>query len=73
MKTQKEKIKYINDKYKEKLKYPINVFKVKKFWTGDTKTGKYDWQYNAKTKSNQSIMTKSLEELDERLSKEIYK
>lgn len=73
IKTQKEKIQYINKTYENKLRYPISAIKVKKFWTGDKKTGKYDWQYTANTKSGQMIATNSLEELDEKLKKEIYK
>ena len=73
IKTQRDKIKYINEKYEEKLRYPISAIKVKKFWTGDQKTGKYEWQYTADTKSGQMIATNSLEELDERLNKAIYK
>lgn len=74
IKTQKGKMAYLSDKYKDKLRYPITAIKVKKFATGDRKTGKYDWQYYARTKSNQDIyVMNSLEELDEKLAKAIYK
>lgn len=71
--TQSEQLKQINEKYKDKLMYPIRSYKVKDYWTGDRKTGKYHNEYHARTKNGYDIYSKSFEELEEQLKKEIYK
>lgn len=73
IKKQKDKIGYISEKYKEKLSYPIEATKVKNWSTGDQKTGKYHYEYHAKTKNKQDIYTNSLEEMLEKIQKDIYK
>lgn len=73
IKTQKGKIEYLNEKYKDILSGKITYFRVKKWYTGDKKTGKYDWQYNAdikpygENKLRESIMVGSIEELARRI------
>ena len=73
IKTQSGKIKFINDTYKDILRFPITAIKVKKWITGDKKTGKYDWQYDAVLKPkpgstlSEHISTNSLEEMYNKL------
>ena len=49
-KTQRDNVNYINTTYKDILRFPIDVIKVKNYDTGDQKTGKYHWQYTATLK-----------------------
>lgn len=76
-KTQRDNVNYINTTYKDILRFPIDVIKVKNYDTGDQKTGKYHWQYTAtlkptgNSKISENISTNSLEELDRRLAKKL--
>ncbi|MBR5227551.1 MAG: hypothetical protein IKV94_02830 [Clostridia bacterium] len=72
-KTQSQLLKEINDKYKSKLAYHIEATKVKNFTTGDLKTGKYHYEYHARTKNGYDIYAKKIEEIDKELKKDIYK
>ena len=75
LKTQKSKVEYINTRYKNILRFPIDVIKVKNYDTGDQKTGKYHWEYTAtlkpvgNSKVSEHVSSTSLEELDNKLKK----
>lgn len=65
--NKKEKLNEINNKYKDKLLYPVQSYKIKNYWTGDQKKGKYHDEYHAKTKNMYDIYAKTLEELEDKL------
>jgi len=72
-KTQTQLINEANNKYKNKLAYPIQSTRVKNYWTGDQKKGKYHYQYHARTKNGYDIYKTSIEEIEQELKKDIYK
>ena len=72
-KGQTKQMTELNAKYKDILRFPITAIKVKDYYTGDQKNGKYHYQYNAVLKPrncstlSENIYTTSLEELENKL------